>query len=208
MYTPKKFAQSDPAQLLGFIRDNHFGLLLTFTNEHGFRGSHLPFLIEESAGRYKAFAHMAEANPQWPELAGHPQVMIVFTGPHAYVSPNWYTKDGYVPTWNYTAAHAYGRASVVTDPERCTALTEQMVRAHERGEGAWTAARLDAERFASLQRRIVHIEVDIERIEGKFKLSQDKPEPERRAVIAGLEADGSPSALAVAELMRKQSVSG
>jgi transcriptional regulator len=203
MYTPKKFALSDIAEQLAFMRENNFGLLLTFTEDQGLTGSHLPFVIDDDGERRRLFTHMAEANPQWRELANRSRVMVVFTGPHAYVSPSWYTKDGYVPTWNYTAVHAYGVASVITDPERTTPLIEKTVQTHERGVGAWTTARLDAERFASLQRRIVHIEIEVERIEGKFKLSQDKPEPERQAVIAGLEADASPAAIAVAELMRR-----
>jgi transcriptional regulator len=146
---------------------------------------------------------MAQANPQWQDLQSRKRVLVVFTGPHAYVTPTWYTRDGYVPTWNYTAVHAYGAAEIVAEPDRCSALLERMVRAHERGANAWSTARLDAERFESLQRRIVHIEIDVDRVEGKFKLSQDKPENERQALIAGLQADGTPSATAVADLMRR-----
>jgi transcriptional regulator len=203
MYTPKKFVQSDPAQLLAFMRENNFAMLVTAHPQRGISASHLPFLIEQDTGSHKLFTHMAEANPQWRELEGRAQVMVVFTGPHAYITPRWYTKDGYVPTWNYTAVHAYGAAQLVADPDRCTALIERTVRAHEHGAGAWSIARLEAERFASLQRRIVHVEIDVDRIEGKFKLSQDKPEPEREALITGLQAEGSPAALAVAELMRR-----
>src|SRR4051812_7081427 len=114
MYVPPHFAESDPAKLHAFIEGHGFGLLVSQVGGVPF-ASHLPFVLDRTAGPHGTLVgHMARANPHWRELGGQ-TALAVFAGPHAYVSPTWYEAENVVPTWNYVAVHATGRASVVED---------------------------------------------------------------------------------------------
>src|SRR5262245_55708329 len=105
MYIPTAFAETDPGTLFGFIEAYSFGLLVS-THQGGPFASHLPLLLEREAGPHGTLlGHMARANPQWHDLDGQ-EVLAVFSGPHAYVSPTWYESEQVVPTWNYVAVHA------------------------------------------------------------------------------------------------------
>jgi transcriptional regulator len=105
VYVPAAFDEVDPARLHEFMRRNSFAVL-TSLGEEGLVASHLPLLLDAEAGRQGILlGHMARANPQWRDVRG--EVMAVYSGPHAYVSPSWYEEEGTVPTWNYVAVHAY-----------------------------------------------------------------------------------------------------
>ena len=113
MYVPAAFAETDTAKLHEFMRRNSFAVL-TSNGEGGLVASHLPLLLDADAGpNGHLLGHMARANPQWRDVRG--EVMAVFSGPHAYVSPSWYEEEGTVPTWNYVAVHAYGTFHLVED---------------------------------------------------------------------------------------------
>src|SRR4051794_35885289 len=115
MYVPAHFEQTDLATLHAFIEDHSFGLLTSMLDGRLF-ASHLPFLLDRQAGPFGSLlGHVAKANPQWRQLAGQ-EVFVVFSGPHAYVSPTWYEAEHVVPTWNYVAVHAYGRCRLIEDP--------------------------------------------------------------------------------------------
>jgi transcriptional regulator len=157
--------------------------------------SHLPFLLDEGREEHGVLlAHVARANPHWRSLADR-ESLAIFQGPHAYVSPRWYTTSLAVPTWNYAAVHAYGRARLLEDPAEVLAYLERLVRHHD---PEWSLPEGDF--IPKLVNGIAAFELPITRLEGKVKLSQNRPEADRRAVAAAL-AVGSPGEASVAALM-------
>ena len=203
MHVPPHFAERDPAVLHDLIRRYDFGLLVTVVDGAPF-ASHLPFLLETGRGTHGTLiAHMARANPQWRSFAPGMQALVVFQGPHAYISPRWYDPArNAVPTWNYAVAHAYGTPSIVSEPAAVRAILDRLVATHEGdGEDAW---RIDSqpERYVGgMMQGIVAFEICIDRLEGKFKLNQNHPPANRHGAIAGLRAGGDPLAGEVAALM-------
>ncbi|MCY2966667.1 MAG: FMN-binding negative transcriptional regulator, partial [Planctomycetota bacterium] len=147
-------------------------------------------------------AHIARSNRQWREIAGQ-TVLAVFSGPHAHITPAWYETNQAVPTWNYTAVHAYGQVEVIEQPEELWSIVQQTVATYEGGRAdPWSTAGDEA--FArGLLSQIVGLRLKINRLEGKFKLSQNHPVERREKVVAGLEQQGDENSLGVAELMRK-----
>src|SRR5438477_12570684 len=132
MYVPPHFAESDPATLHDFIEGHSFGLLVSQVGGVPF-ASHLPFLIDRTTGPHGTLlGHMARANPHWRELAGQ-TALAVFSGAHAYVSPTWYEAANVVPTWNYVAVHATGRAELVEDRDDLLAILRRSVAVYEAG---------------------------------------------------------------------------
>src|SRR5262249_43344267 len=116
MYIPTSFVETDATKLFDFIQQHSFGLLVSASEGEPF-ATHLPFLVDRSSGTHGCvLSHMAKANPQWRQAAGK-TVLVVFTGPHSYVSPTWYEADDVVPTWNYSAVHVYGTFHAFHDEE-------------------------------------------------------------------------------------------
>ena len=145
--------------------------------------------------------HMARANPQWRDLRG--EVMAIFSGPHAYVSPSWYEEEGTVPTWNYIAVHAYGTVRLVEEPEDLSRILSATVAAYEGSMlRPWT---LDTGTvyFQRMMRAVVGFRITIDRLEGKWKLSQNHPPERRQKVIRALEQSDGQDANEVARLMRE-----
>jgi transcriptional regulator len=205
MYIPSHFAESDRRVLHDLIRTHSFGLLVT-TVEDDLLASHLPFLLDPEAGENGTLiAHMARANPHWRGFAHRGDSLAVFQGPHAYVSPTWYGPGRYVPTWNYAVVHAYGRPRVIEDAAAVRAVLERLVTTHETSQASpW---RLDAQEPAYIDRMmggIVAFEIPIERLDGKFKLSQDKPAAARAGVIAALGESAHPDEVATSALMQSR----
>jgi len=202
MYVPKAFAVDDRAALDAVIRDNGFGLLVTQGDGRPF-ATHLPFLLEGDS----LVAHMARANPQWRDFAvageaGGAEALCVFQGPHAYVSPRWYAAGNAVPTWNYVAVHVYGVPQIVDDPAVVYDQMARLTAAYEMGsEAPWDLAGADRDTIDGMLRAIVAFRVPITRIEGKFKLNQNRDAADRRGVVAALGAADDPGARDVAALM-------
>jgi len=194
MYTPKHFEHTDQQGLWDFIDSHAFGTLLTVADGRPFV-SHLPFLPDRAAGILHC--HVARANPHWGLLARSPQVLAIFAGPHGYVSPTWYAERGGVPTWNYTVVHAHGSAQAFDDAERTRKHVETLAAKYERGRPAPWVPDYDTRRLAG----IVGIEIRVASLEGKFKLSQNRSEPDRKRVIAELAASGRDEDAALARLM-------
>lgn len=202
MYVPPHFAESDPGVLHEFIERHSFGLLVS---QHGGEpfATHLPLLLDRAAGPHGTLiGHVARANPHWRDLAGQ-TALVVFGGPHAYVSPSWYEAENMVPTWNYAAVHAYGRAELV---EERGALLEIVRRSVETYEAAmprpWVldTASTVVDRLLA---QIVGFRIEISRLEGKWKLNQNHPAERRGRVIRALEAQGGEDAVGIAELMKR-----
>jgi transcriptional regulator len=194
MYIPKHFEQTSSSTLWSFIERNAFGALLTVAGAEPFV-SHLPFLPDRDAG--VLHCHMARANPQWHEIGRSPQVLVIFAGPHGYVSPTWYAERGGVPTWNYAAVHAHGSAQVVDDPERTRKHVESLAAKYERGRPTPWVPDYDTRRLAG----IVGIDIRVTKLEGKFKLSQNRSGEDQARIVAQLTASGRGEDAALAELM-------
>ncbi|PJI37288.1 FMN-binding negative transcriptional regulator [Ferrovibrio sp.] len=203
MYIPAHFAQADREPLFDLIEAHAFGLLISGSGPDAATdmiASHVPFLLDRERGEYGTLVcHLAAANNQVAALDGR-EVLCIFQGPHGYVSPNWYAKKPAVPTWNYMVVHAYGRARVSRDAAELRGIVDRLSKIYE-GPDGW---RLDDEPesfFAGMVRGIVGIEIPVTRLEGKFKLSQNRPLPDADGVIANLRRLGGDENLALAEAM-------
>jgi transcriptional regulator len=188
MYVPDHFAASDLAGLQEFIAAHPFAALVTAGPEGPF-ATHVPVLLDRARGANGTLvAHVARENPHSRMMAGA-AVLAIFTGPHAYVSPRWYRNPAQsVPTWNYTAVHAWGRANVIDETQRVRGIVSELASRFEPSHAGWSVDGADQKVVTSMLRGIVGIEIPLERISGKFKLSQNRPEADRRTVVAALEA--------------------
>jgi transcriptional regulator len=189
LYIPAHFRVEERADLLELIERNAFGTLVS-SSEAGLHVSHIPFIAESGAdGRLRLLGHVARANDHWRSLETAWDVMAIFQGPHGYISPSWYAQHPSVPTWNYAAVHAHGRARLM-DEARLHDLLLRLSSTYEAGRPKpWRMADLPPDYVAKMLAAIVGFEIEVERLEGKFKLSQNRPE-ELARVIAALEADG------------------
>jgi transcriptional regulator len=193
MYVPSHFREQDERVLAEFIDAHAFGTLVTTERGAPF-ASHVPFLHDREAGLLHA--HVARGNPQWRHVAASADVLVMFQGPHGYISPTWYADPG-VPTWNYTAVHVYGHARVVDEPAATGRYVERLAARFERGSAAPWVPSYDPKMLTG----IVGIEIRITEIQGKFKLSQNRSAEDRARVAARLEASGTENDAALARLV-------
>lgn len=201
MYIPKAFREDDLETLHAFIREHNFGTVITLQNGLPV-ANHFPFILNTSHGSQgMLLAHMARANAQWQAFNEAQEVLVIFQGPHTYVTPSWYIHDPAlsVPTWNYAVVHAYGLPRLIEDPQELYSILRESVETFEAHfEHSWIVQPLD-EFTRYKMKGIVGFAVEITRLEGKFKLSQNRPAVDRERVIDALKKQGSE----VAELMDK-----
>ncbi|HYF49815.1 MAG TPA: FMN-binding negative transcriptional regulator [Planctomycetota bacterium] len=200
MYIPAHFKVSDEATLLNFMRENSFAIL--FTHEGGSSvATHLPLLIDDDGkGKRCLIGHVARANPQTQHLVG--DALAVFHGPHAYVSPTWYGQPKNVPTWNYAAVHVYGRIEVCDHPSEKLAILEKMTAFYEGSQAKpWRIADIPSDFRDKLLTALTAFRIVILRIEGKWKLNQNKSEAERAGVIRALKDSPREHEREIARLM-------
>jgi len=190
MYIPASFRESRIEVLHEFMRTHPFGLLIC-AGDGGLQATPLPFQLQADGGNGTLRAHMARANPHWQALAGAAECLVVFQGEQGYVTPSWYASKQatgkVVPTWNYAAGQARGRPRVVEDAAWLRPHLEQLTQAQEaRRAQPWAVGDAPEDYLAAQMRAIVGIEIPIARIEGKWKLSQNRDAADRRGVVAGL----------------------
>jgi transcriptional regulator len=197
MYSPAYNRVEDRAQLMAFMNANNFPVLVT-----GLAGtlhaSHLPSLVHEEGGQFVIDMHMAAANPQWSEFLDE-EVMVIFTGPHSYISPRWYEDRERVPTWNYTALHAYGIPQKIERREAKHASQRRLIAAMD---PQWLP-KFDAlsEKYVTMMLEgIVNFRIPVARIETRWKLSQNRGRREMELIAAALDKQGEG---ALAALTRK-----
>lgn len=205
VYLPPLFTETREEVLLAHIERHDFGLLVT----HGAGGmiaSQIPFLVERRDGRLYLQGHLARANPQCADLDGADEALAIFTGPHAYVSPTWYEKGPAVPTWNYASVHAYGRSRAIDDRDWLRTLVDRLSERHEAREPTppWRMAKEPEKYLEIMLKGIVGVEIAVTRLEGKFKLSQNRPPGDRPRIVAALERRDDADSQAVARLMRER----
>ena len=209
VYLPPAFTETRTEVLIEHIERHDFGLLVSHGKE-GLIASQLPFLLERRDGVLYLQSHLARANPQLADLDGASEALAIFAGPHAYVSPSWYQPGPAVPTWNYATVHAYGAARTIADPGWLRDFVRRLTERHEAREPAppWRMADLPEAYIASMLTGIVGVEIAVSRLDGKFKLSQNRPAADRPRVVAALEAREEADSRAVAELMREREPAG
>jgi transcriptional regulator len=203
MYSPPYNQLEKRTELLDFMRANSFALLVTGTGG-ALHGSHLPVLVHGKDTELVLDMHMAKNNPQWKEFFDD-EVMVVFSGPHAYVSPRWYEDKERVPTWNYAAVHAYGTVRLIKDREAKHAQQRRLVAAMD---PQWLPAfdALRAEYVNSMLDGIVNFEIAVTRIETRWKLSQNRGRREQELIAAELDKSADATERALAALTRRHLV--
>jgi len=195
MYVPANFAEERVPVLHETIRAIKLGTLVTLGGEEMI-ASHVPMLVDPEPAPYGTLlGHIARANPQWKDASQKVRALAMFIGPDAYITPSWYaTKRAtgkVVPTWNYAAIHAYGRVRFFDDPERLLKLVTRLTATHEAARTQpWAVSDAPAEFVQGMLRAIVGFELPIDRLEGKWKMSQNRPAEDRAGVIEGLRSDG------------------
>ena len=208
MYQPAHFVEQDPDTLLALMKAHPLATLIRGGAE--LAADILPLEVERVGEGWRITGHVARANPLWREADGQP-VLAVFQGPQGYVSPNWYPSKFQhgkaVPTWNYTMVQVHGTLRAIEDTGWLRALVTRLTERHEGGRAVpWHVTDAPPDYIETMLKAIVGIEIDVVRVEGKFKLSQNRSAEDRTGVVLGLEADASqqrqPEADALAQAMQ------
>ena len=203
MYVPASFAVSDEKTLDSFIERYEFATL-TSSSSTGLVASHIPIMLRRSAVKAVLVGHVARANDQWRQFDGKAEALAIFHGPHAYVSPTWYATAPAVPTWNYAAVHVYGKPRAREEGDFTAAALRDLVARHEVSRAKpWRTEDLARDFFEKLAKAIVAFEMPIDRIEGKFKLGQNRSQDDHVGMLEGLDAEKSPDAEALAAFIRE-----
>ena len=203
MYSPSYNRVEDRPELLAFMRAHNFPVLVTGTGGV-LHASHLPATVHEQGPQFLIDMHMAKSNPQWQEFFDD-EVLVIFTGPHAYISPRWYEEQERVPTWNYAAVHAYGVPQLISDKK---AKYDSQRRLTESLDPQWL------QKFDALRQEyvdlmldgVVNFSIPVARIETRWKLSQNRGRREMELIAAELEKSADPGARALSALTRKHIV--
>jgi transcriptional regulator len=196
------FRETDQVALHDLMRAYSFATLIS-QHDGAPYASHLPMLLQADAGPQGTLVgHMARANPQWRDFDPSQEVLTIFQGPHAYVSPSWYETELSVPTWNYAVVHAYGTPRVIEDSAALYDILKAVVQMYEAPfEQPWPFA-LPEDYVDKMMRAIVGFSISITRLEGKYKLSQNRPPEDQQRVVEALHRQGDELSTDTAALMR------
>jgi transcriptional regulator len=201
MYIPPSFNVNDKEIIFDFIQQNSFAILFSQKDNYPV-ATHLPLILGKDSGENGClYGHMARANPHWKEIEN--EVLVVFSGPHTYISPSWYETDLAVPTWNYAAVHVYGTFHLIEDNRELIKILNDSVDYYESSfPNPWHLGNIDSNYIENLSKGIVGFKIEITRIEGKWKLSQNHPEERQKKVIKALETYENENSKKIAELMK------
>jgi transcriptional regulator len=206
MYTPAQYEEAQPEALHHLIADHPLGALVT-VGPNGLDATHLPFEFSAGHGPHGTLrAHVARANPVWREAAERPDALVIFQGPAAYISPNWYPSKHEahrkVPTYNYLVVHAHGRIVVHDDEAFVRGLVARLTRRMEAGEPApWKMGDAPPDYLSQMLAMIIGIEIEVTKLTGKWKLGQEKEARDRRGAIIALRERGGDARNQVAQAM-------
>jgi len=208
MYNPVHFREVRPDVLNAFIRAHPLGTLVT-SGTDGPEACHLPIFLDAEAGRMRC--HMARSNPQWRQIVSGGRALVIFTGASHYITPNWYPekrKHGkVVPTWNYAAVHVSGPARLFEDSPALLQHLHELTNFNEASFAErWSVGDAPPEYLENMTKAIVGVEITMERMEGKWKVSQNRSVEDQQGVIAGLDGLGSYTAQEMADLMRDRTL--
>lgn len=207
MYQPRHFEVRDREAMLALVAAYPLATLVMSTDD-GLQANHIPLYAHlDEAGDLQLHGHVARANPLCRNGLADREVLAVFNGPQAYVTPSWYPgkheHGKAVPTWNYTVVHAHGSLRVHDDKNWLRAQVDELTKRHERTrDPAWSIDEAPADYLDAMLGAIVGIELRVSRLEGKFKLSQNQSAANKAGVLAGLSAEAAAPARAVADAMR------
>ena len=211
MYVPSSFAETDLATLHAFIDAHPLSTVVTASATEGLLASPLPLVLDRAAGPNGTLAgHFARANPQGRQVLGGPvDALVIFTGPDAYITPEWYrTKQEtgkVVPTWNYIAVHAYGVLRAHDDPQFLRRHLETLVHRHEGARPVpWQVSDAPEDYIAQQMKAIIAVELRIDRVEGKWKMSQNRSDEDIEGVVRGLGASASSADQSVAKIVSER----
>ena len=213
MYVPEHFAEHDPGELRRLIEEYPLGILVALGAE-GLSANHLPFELHPEVGERGALrSHVARANAVWQDFAADQEALVIFQGPRAYISPNWYPTKAeehrVVPTFNYAVVHAYGRLTVHDDEKWLRALLGRLTRRMETPQPTpWKMGDAPQDYLREMVRGVVGIEIAVTRLVGKWKVSQNRLPIDREGAVAGLRATGEQEAAAMAELIAAAAARG
>lgn len=197
MYTPKHFAMNDRAEIVDFMRRYNFGIVINVADGIPV-ATHIPFLIEERGDDVVISSHYAKANPQ--AMMVDSDVLVIFSEPHAYISPKNYEKETNVPTWNYLAIHAYGKIKFLETEQEHINLLERTITAFDINYlEQWN--NLPEDYRHKMIRGITGFEITVTDLQGKKKLSQNRSEIERQNIISGLSHSSDSNEQAIATYM-------
>jgi len=207
MYLPEHHRVDDVEQLHALMRARPFATLIS-AGAAGLMATHLPTVLKDDGPCGTVECHVARANPHWRAFAGGAEALLIFQGPEGYITPNWYPSKAehgkVVPTWNYAVVHAYGRAEAIDDVtwlrRHVDELTAQQEKTEER---PWLVTDAPDSYVAGMLRAIVGIRLPIMRLEGKWKMSQNRGREDRKGVVAGLSARGESEDAAIADIVRR-----
>jgi len=202
MYIPKYFAIEDEQEVFDFIEGNSFAALIT-SRSGALKTSHVPLLLDRNEKVLSG--HFARGNDHWQDLESADELLVIFQGPHTYVTPSWYESEQMVPTWNYVAVHVKGKARLVADSDLLDLVTRLSNKHESQFEKPWAVDKVSDKKLNAMLRAIVGFRIDIEQLSAKAKLSQNRSEGDRNGVIKGLQSTKDPAAVQVAELMAKES---
>jgi len=201
MYIPEFNRVEDRGKAVAFMRANPFAILVS-VNENGPFATHLPVSINDINGQLTLRAHVAKANPHW-QLIEKQELLVIFHGPHAYISPSLYEIRESVPTWNYAAVHIYGKGRILSGDGDATGVLEELIAQFDDSyQVQWDS--LTGEYRTRMLRHIVAFEITATRIETKFKLSQNRTKAEQENVIQALSGNPDSAIARTAALMRQQ----
>mgnify|MGYP001417875538 CR=1 FL=1 len=201
MYTPRHFKVTDMKEILNFVQENSFGTIVT-TDEGKPIATHLPFILNKIDDDYYLSSHFAYGNLQWKTLEDNDQVLVIFQGPHAYVSSSWYGHEN-VPTWNYQAVHIYGKAKILTKDELREDLANLLEKYEKHRENPILWETLSPDMLESQMKGVVGFKVKVEEVQAAYKLSQNRNEEDYENIIHKLKEEESPVSKQVALEMER-----
>lgn len=201
MYIPEFNRQEDRSVALALMRANPFAILVSTVEGIPF-ATHLPLLVDEAGDQLVVRGHMAKANPHWQSIQPGQESLVIFHGPHAYISPSLYEIRESVPTWNYAAVHVYGEPTLFSDEDGLKEILHQMIHTFESSYMAqWSE--LSDQYQSRMMKHIVGFEIKVERLEAKFKLSQNRTKGEQSRVMQSLSQSKDSNISGTAKLMQQ-----
>ena len=208
MYIPRANHEDRIPVLHQLMNDQPFASLITMGSS-GLFASHIPMVLEQNGAMGRLKCHVSRANTQWRDHSPTIEALAIFSGPQHYITPSWYPEKQetgkVVPTWNYVVVHAYGLLKVIEDHEWLMAHLESLVKVHESSSRIpWKIEDAPSDYIASQIKGIVGLEMTINRLEGKWKLSQNRSEQDRQGVAEGLADLNTPESLAMKALVERR----
>ncbi|HEU0295788.1 MAG TPA: FMN-binding negative transcriptional regulator [Anaerolineales bacterium] len=201
MYISKLYREEDRAKILEFLKQNEFATVATYDGEKP-TASHLLMEVVEEGQNLLLNGHMSKANPLWKTFEKNSEVLVIFQGPHTYISPTWYNHVN-VPTWNYQAVHVYGKPRIVTDPEEFHAILSRLVAKNENGS-SYRLESLPPDFVVDHMKGIVGFQIEVTQIEANYKLSQNRDNEDYQNIIQRLHERRDEMSHQVAEAMERQ----